>query len=227
MKTKEITLTPEEKLQEISTDLVSVEKRASKLVVATQEDYNSASKFLVEVIKPRLNKIEELQKFFTEPHREARRVALARMNEIEAMFDEKIKPLSQIEMTVKKLMGAFKLEEEKKARAEEERKEKIRLQANAKREEKGVAPIQAPIATVTRSDATIKTEAGRSTAKKVWKFEILDVQKLPLIVGVEVFKIAFEKGIVEQVVRRMVNDGVRSIDGVRIYEDFDISVKAN
>lgn len=222
----EVIETPEEKLKSISLEIVKVEKEAGKIVVKTQADYEGASKFLITTIKPRINRIKELCNFFVSPFQESRKVALAKMNEIDAMFNEKLDPLLKIESTIKRAMSDFKLEEDRLARVEEDRKEKIRLAANAKREEKGQEPIQTPIATVERSSATVKTDTGKSVAKKTWKFEIQEYSKLDDNIRSIIFDEARESGLIEKVVRKAVNSGARNLSGVRIYEDYDIGVSA-
>ena len=223
---KNVVETPEVKIKAISKEVAKVETEAKNIVVKSSDDEVNASKFLIEVVKPRLNRINELVTSFTSPWRKQRKDALEEINRIEALFEGQIKPLEAIEKTVKRAIADFRLEEERKARAEEERKAKIREQANDKREEKGLEPIQAPINTVERAPATVKTDGGKSTVKKVWKFEVENYMQLSNEVIHEVMAVARDKGIIDSVIRKMVNEGARQLTGVRIYEDFDIGVSA-
>ncbi len=218
--------TPETKLAEISKEVIKVEKKASVLVVKTKKDYDNASVFLIEVLKPRINRVNTLLKFFTDPFMEARRVALENKQKVELLFAPQISRFNQVETVVKRLMGNWQLEEDRKAKVEEDRLAKLREKQNERREENDKPLNLTPLPTVARQEATIRTEEGKATAKKVWKFEILNIDKLDGDVMREVFNVAFEKGIVESVIRKMVNSGVRELSGVRIYEDYDIGVSA-
>lgn len=210
--------TPEVKLKEISVDVSKQVAIAKKIVITKAEDVVKATEF-VAIVKGRLNRIIELETFFTEPYVEQRRVALAEKQKIEALFAEQKAPLLEIEATIKKGISTFKLAEEEKARKEEARLQKIRDDANAKREDKGIAPIETPVASVDRTDQTIKTDAGSSTAKKVWKARLVNINLVPreyLRCELNVSKVNFDLSM-----------GVRKIDGLEIYEDFDISIKAS
>ena len=225
-KEKEVEATPESKVAEITKEIAKVEKLAI-VEVKTEADYEEASKFLSATVKPRVNRIKELIKFFTDPYVEARRVALENKQKIEAMFEKQITALESIETCTKKAMSVFLKEKEEAARKEEERLRKLQEKKNEKREEKGQMPDLTPAPMVARPDTTIKNEeGGKTTAKKVWKFQIDDVDKLREVIGVEIYNIALEKGIVDQYVRKAVSNGVRELAGVSIYEDFEISATA-
>lgn len=216
---KVTTPTPESKIKEISADVKKQMTVAQKIVVATANDVVKATEFL-SGIKARLKKIEELRTQFVKPLND-------HVKNINAMFKEQSAPLEQIESKVKRAVADFKLEEDRKAAAEEARLAKIRDNANAKREEKGLDPIETPVASVERSDQTVRTESGRSTTTKVWKFEIEAYSKLPQTVLEEVLYLAKEAGLHDRVIRKMVADGAREISGVRIYEDYQVGVRAN
>lgn len=216
--------TPEKKIAEISKEIAKVERDAKGIAVKTKEDYEKASVFLSGTVKPRINRITELMKFFTDPYVEQRRVALAKKQEIEALFEKQLAPLTEIETSIKRAMGAFLRAEEEAIRKEEARLAALRAKQDERREEKGLAPIATPLPTIERPVATVQGEAGgKTTAKKVWKFEIEAYSKLPQSVIDEVLYQAKEAGIYEKVIRKMVASGVREITGVRVYEDFDIS----
>ncbi len=219
--------TPEVKIAEISKEIVRVQKEASEIVVKTKEDYEGASKFLSGVVKPRVNRINELVEFFVAPHKKARADALESMRQIESRFEATIAPLREIESNVKGAMSAYLREEDEKARKEEKRIADLRAKQDERREEKGQAPIVTPLPTIARSEQTIKNaDGGKTTAKKVWKFEVLDYKHLPIPVLDEIFAKAVEEGVAEKVIRKMVNAGLHEMSGVRIYEDFDISASA-
>lgn len=216
--------TPEMKIAEISKEVARVEKEASGMVVKTKEDYEAASAFLSSVVKPRVNRIKELVEFFTAPHKKARQDALNAMRDIDAMFAKTLAPLENIERNVKAAMSGYLREEDAKARKEEARLAALREKQNERREEKGQDAIVAPLPTIERSEATVKSDVGgKTTAKKVWKFEIENASQLPSHIVNEVLRRAADKGIVSSVIRDAVSGGAREIAGVRIYEDFDIS----
>lgn len=222
-KVKEVNL--EKKLAEISTDIVVQEKTANKIVVKDEKGVAEATEFMG-VIKGRLVRIDQLRKFFTDPYVEQRRVALEKKKEIDAMFDEKTEPLDNIFRSVKSLVSGYVREQEEKARKEEERLRKLQEKREERAKEQGKPVEFKPVPTVERREATVKTETGKSTVKKSWKFEIEAYSKLPKNVIDEVLYQAQQKGIHDQVVRKMVNSGVREISGVRIYEDYDVNVSA-
>jgi hypothetical protein len=134
------------------------------------------------------------------------------------MFKEQSQPLEIVETKVKRAIADFKLEEERKARIEEARLEKIRETANAKREAEGKEQILTPVKTVERSEQTVNTDAGRSTAKMVWKFKVVDIDKVP--------RKYLRCEVKHSDVTKAIDGGIRAIDGLEVYEDFDISVTA-
>ena|SRR3990167_5512113 len=219
---KEVAIIPEDKVAEISKDIKSFGVRAqSFLNIKDQKGYEKTTGFIVEV-KGRINRIKEIVDFFTNPHMEARRMALNEMKKIEALFAPSLNQYEGIETQVKSAMSAFQREQDRLARAEEERLAKLR----DKREERTGKIDPTPLPTIERVAPTVETDNGKSVAKKSWKFQIEEYSKLPQNVIDEVLYQAKEKGIHEQVIRKMVQAGTREIKGVRIYEDFDISVSA-
>lgn len=225
-KEKEVEATPESKVAEITKEIAKVEKLAI-VEVKTEADYEEASKFLSGTVKPRVNRIKELIKFFTDPYVEQRRVALENKQKIEAMFEKQVVALENIESATKKAMSVFLRIKEEEARKEEERLRKLQEKKNERREEKGQELDLTPAPSVERVDTTIKNEeGGKTVAKKVWKFEIENYSLLSKDVQARVFELARDKGLVDQVVRDLVRAGTRELAGVRIYEDFDISASA-
>ena len=210
------TETPEAKIAEIEKGLVPLEKEAQKIVIKSVEDVTAASAFLAKV-KSYANRINEIQAFFVDPYVEQRRVALDNKRKIEAMFAPKITPLNEITTKVKRAISDYTIAEEKKAQAEEARKQAIRDKANEKRAEEGKGEILTPVKTVERTAPTVKTAEGRTTTRKVWKFEVVDSTKVP----------RQYLDVNESKIRQAVRDGVREVEGVRIYEDVEVSVSAN
>lgn len=221
--------TPEVKIAEISKEIVRVQGQAKNLQVATQTDYEAASKFLSDIVKPRLLRVQAVMDFFIKPHQEARKKALEEMKKIEGLFAPQLTALTDTEKKVKTAMGGYLRVQEEAARKEEERLAKLREKQDERRENKGLAPIATPLPTVERPETLMKSEnGGKTVAKKVWKFEITDPELLYKDKGfmLELYALAATKGLHEQVLRKMVNAGTREIAGVKIYEDFDINTNA-
>ncbi len=220
--------TPEAKVAEIEKGLVPLTAEAQKIVIKTVDDVKGATSFLAKV-KGYSVRVLELQKFFTDPYIEQRRVALKKKQEIEALFAPKLKPLEDIITNVKRAIADFTLEEERKARVEEARLEKIRLAADKKREESGKEQIIEPVKSVERAAPTVKTAEGRTTTRKVWKYEIVDDEALlgnPYF-NTKLILFAREHDLHNKLLRQMVKDGERKVNGVRIYEDIEVSVSSN
>lgn len=218
---------PEAKIEEISKDIVTIQTEAQKVVCKTEDDVLSATEFITKV-KAQIDRVNEWQTFFTEPYVEQRRVALAKKQEIEALFGKQLAPLTDTMNKIKRAIADYRLDQEKKARAEEDRLLKIREKANEKREAEGKEQILAPVKTVERAAPTVMADSGRATTKKVWKFEVVETKMLvkDRAFMTELFILAVQKGLHEQVLRNMVKNGVRQVEGTRIYEDFEVSVTA-
>ena len=219
MATKKEVMTPETKLKEISVEVKRIQKTAESLLkIKTQEEVVKATKFL-SVIKGRLTRIEELRTFFVSPLNE-------QVKKINAMFKKQSEPLKTYMDSVKRAVADYAIAEERKIRAEEERLRIAQEKKNEKREAQGKPIDLTPAPTIERAESTIKTDTGKTTTIKVWKFEIEAYSKLLQNVIDEVLYQAKEAGIHEKVVRKMVSAGVREINGVRIYEDIQVNVSA-
>ena len=88
MPNKELKL--EEKLEEISKDIVQLEGKANKITITDNKGVTEATTLLT-IVKGRTKKIEELRKFFVQPLNN-------QVREINAMFKEKIIPYEKIEV---------------------------------------------------------------------------------------------------------------------------------
>ena len=220
--------TPESKVVEIEKGLVPLQKEAKKMVVKNIGDVQKATSFLAKV-KGYTDRVNELVTFFTEPYVDQRRVALEKKREIEEMFAPKLAPLNEMIETAKRAISEYTIQQERKAQAEEDRKQKIRDKANKKREEQGKTQILEPIKSVERVDATVKTDEGRTTTKKVWAFEVLNTTQM--CADKEFVKAVMadviEKSTHERILRGLVKNGAREVGGVRIYQDIKVDVSTN
>jgi DNA-binding helix-hairpin-helix protein with protein kinase domain len=214
-------LNPEEKIENISKDIKKIEKRSQEVVaIKSEEQYQSANTFLVE-IKGRIKRVKELQEEYVSPLK-------AQVKKLEALFKEPQKKYEAIELEIKKSMIEFRTEQEKIARKEEERLRALQEKREEKAREKGKTIDPTPVPTIARMESTVKSDAGSSTASKVLKFEITNVHALPEEIKKQILEKALEKGVADTVVRpHAISVGVEGkIDGVRIWEEFAISVRA-
>lgn len=209
--------TPEQKIVEIKKDLTTIEKKSEKmLVIRSEEDVVLSTEFLSQA-KARADRIEEIRLSFTKPIN-------AGLTAINKMYKEPYNSYITMMQKVKRAIGDYRLEEERKAQKEEERLEKVRDEKNKRNEEKGKAPDITPVKTVERPETVVKSDSGKTTTIKVWKFEIEDVNKLPESYKKTILDFAVEKGLADTVIRKVVNAGIREIEGVRIYEDIEVRV---
>ena len=217
--------TPESKLAEISKEIIKVEKEALTILVTNEQSLQKASLFLTATIKPRINRIEQLEKFFTEPYVEQRRTALLKKQEIEEMFSKQKTPLMTIESRIKRSINDYYLAKDVEAKKEEVRLMKLRETVDLKREKKVLEPIIAPIQTVVKLETSIKTEAGVSSTRKIWKFEIVKQSDFSKELVIEIVQRAVAKGLVDTLIRQKIDEGIRTISGVKVYEDYETAIR--
>lgn len=217
----------EVKVQEIASDFKKFEKKSGALVtILSEEDYAGANDFLIEV-KGRINRVKALRDEYVKPLKE-------NIKKLESLFTEPQKNYEQIEAVVKRAMGNYRMmiEQEARKREEEFRKKQEEETRKAREAAKKGEPVPVPKPIVApeimRPESTVRNDAGKSTAAKVVKFEVIDADKLPKKYKDLVFDMAVKKGLVEQVLRPVVKvEGMKcAISGIRVYEDFDISVTA-
>ena len=206
--TKQVDATPEEKLADISKEVAVVQKKAAGIVIKDAKGVSEATEFLAG-IKARLDKIEEYRKFFTQPLVDQKR-------KIDDLFKAQSVPLTTVLNSVKRAVSDYTLEENRKARAEEDRLAKLQEKKNEKRAAAGKPLDFTPAPIVERAAPTVHTDTGKTTTKMVWKFEVTDPAKVP-----NKFRVVDEK-----LIREAVKNGEREIAGVRIYEDVEVAVSA-
>jgi hypothetical protein len=151
----------------------------------------------------RKKRIEELRLFFTKPLND-------HIKEINASFKSASNPLEQIEKDVKSKVGDFRRAEA--ARIEKEQ-EKLRKKAAEMKTEKKQDEYNNK-AEEMKQETKVESESGSLRVRKVWKFELINADEIPreyLMVN-------------ETAIRRAIADGVRQINGVRIYEDESVGV---
>jgi len=202
--------TPDDKLGEIAKDIEVITAEADTYTIQSPQDVAVATEFLVKV-KGRAKRIEELRLFFVKPLND-------QVKAINDRFKASLKPLEDVEAKVKRLIGNYTLEQDRIRREKERELQEAHAKEMAKQEKEAdkagtdFVPTVAP--SIVRSTPTIKTESGKTTTIKVWKFEIVDAAKVPR----EYLEVN------ESLVRKAVQAGAREIAGVRIYEDVQVKV---
>lgn len=79
------------------------------------------------------------------------------------------------------------------------------------------APVVVVVPVIVEASRGVKTDYGTTSVRKVWKFEIAD----PALVPRQFLAVD------EQAIRRAIAEGARTIEGVRIYQDEQLSVRAS
>lgn len=224
-----------------------VEAHANSLVLASDADVEGAAAFLVDVSKARQAAEKRRKFFVAPLNRHVKAIndlfgALAGpFVNAEATVKGKIAAYRR-EQQDRADAERRRLEAEERARAVAAEAARVEAEALALAAQESASTVnedaaaraefEARLAAVNAEDAreaanvaasapaparSVVTEAGRVTARKVWKFEVVNLDILP-----RVYVAANEKAI-----RAAVQAGAREIPGVRIFEAEDISVMAH
>lgn len=191
-------------LADISKKVKTFEQKLGGIEIKSDEDMAAASDFMA-AVKVKLTETEALRTAFVKPLND-------QVKFINAKFKEQTDPLNSILSRVRRAIGDFISEKERKAKAEEARLQKIRDAADAKRRAQNKPTIAAPLA-VQEVQTHIRTAKSAVSVSKVWKFEILDEALIPreyLVVDSSSIRVAMNKG-------------VRNIPGVRFYQDNQVA----
>ncbi len=214
------TVPPEERAKAIDKEIAVLNKKSeSFLAIESSAQYAQANEFLA-LVKGRADEIEKERKSITVPLNAA-------LDAANAVYQPRLKKCKEVTDIVKNAMSAFLRAENEKAQKEEKRLADLRAKQDERREEKGQAPVATPLPTVARPETVVQTDAGKTVAKKVWKFEITTLKDIPQQYLQQTLKLAIEAGMLNKVLKQAVDGGVRDIAGVRIYEDFAISTSIN
>lgn len=207
----------EKDLKPIESEIISFAEQAKSLEIKTDEDYNGASDF-ISVINDKKKTIEKMRKFFVDPLNQ-------QVKTINSMFKPQVEEADSIIKLVKgKMADHFQKKEEARIK-EEARLQAIRDKANAKREAEGKEAIEEPVREVAEVDRTVATESSKTTVKKVWVHKVVSINALPDDVKKAIFEEAYRKGIVDTVIRKFVNAGVREMSGVEIKQEANINIR--
>lgn len=147
---------------------------------------------------------------------------------INNQFKDWMAPLNDADSAVRSKMLTYQQEQNRiaaEARAVEEeriraeRAEQERLTAEAEESGEPIQPIQPPMPAPdvpAMPDRTTRSTLGTTTVRKIWTFEITNESAIP-----REYLVADEKKI-----RAVVKAGIRNIDGVRVFEIDQLSVRS-
>lgn len=189
-----------------------------KAIVIKDEKTNAEAIEFVGGLTTKKKEMEIMRKFFVEPLNH-------QVKAINAKFKPEATHIDEVIQIVKGKMGDYHAEEENKRVKEEARLQKIRDNADKKREEKGEEKIAEPVKQVVEVQQTKGTGQVKSTIKKVWKHKVVSINKLPENVMEAVLAEAYKKGLIDTVIRRFVTAGIREMEGVDIYSENQVSIK--
>lgn len=191
-------------IEDLTIDMPQLIEKADTITITNEIERQEATEFAV-VLKRKFDDLEEARTKLVKPLND-------HVKFINSQFKVHTSKLEDLQTKIKKGIGAYLLAEEKKAREEEEARLKAIKEENAKREEEGKAPVM--MESVERPSTISRSETGgKTSAKKVWKFEVVDASQVP----VEFLSPDIEK------IKLAVSNGAREIAGVKIYEDMIVS----
>lgn len=173
----------------------------SEINIASMDDYSRAG----DIAKQAANKIKRLdekRKEYTAPLDEAKKRIMADFNQV-------IKPLQDFVDALKQKMIVFYRDEQKRRDDEQKRIEQEALQkATENKQSEVVVPVVNDI-------KTQRGDVATTTVKKIWTFEVVD----PAIVPVTYMTIDARK------INDAIRDGVREINGIRIYQTESLNLR--
>lgn len=191
-----------DRIESLKGEVVEFLYENQELKIQTRDEYTQAGDLLKE-IQMRVKKVEEKRKEYTTPLDDMKKKIMADFKQISD-------PLEQFIADVKGKMLEFVRAEQK--RADEEQK-RLEAEALEKAKKENVSEIVVPIV-----NQEVKTQRGAvatTTVKKVWKWKLEDEAQVPreyLCVN-------------DSALTQAVRDGIRSIPGITIYQDEQISIR--
>lgn len=201
----------ESQLKPIEAEVLGFKEAAEKLTIVTEADYAKASDVL-DIVKSKIKASEKMRKFFVDPLN-------AQVKTINALFKPQTEYAEDVERIIKgKMKNYYEIQEAARIK-EQKRLDDIRAAADKKREQKGMAPIAAPVREVAEPQKTVVTGNSKAQVRKYWTHEIEHLDQLPDEVKRAILGEAYKKGIAKSVIQKYVEAGVREMTGVRIFED--------
>jgi len=209
------TVTPIEKhTPEVAGRAGELVEMAGRCIIQTDKDLENASD-LVKFIKALVKKADDERTSITKPIKDSIKL-------LESKFKAITDPLDKAETDVKRKMLSYTQEKQRKAAEEAARIAEANRLAELEAAERtifddapdvtGEAPIEAPTIVPT----TVRGDYGStSSIVKRWTFEVTDISKVPSeFLAVDAVAI-----------REQIKSGVRTIEGIRIFQDESISVR--
>lgn len=213
----------------LKTEAISLEVRADALSVTNDEEYQDAAEFL-KTLKDQAGKVKD----FFKPLKDAAHKAHKEVCDREKQM---LDPLTKAEVVIKKAVGEYLAEQERKRKAAEERArqaakaeadrrlaEAIALENQGRMEEAAAAVEEAEIidsATIAVPVAPTKKVKGVSSSKD-WELVSVDDSKVPVDVAGTVIR-PVDQGAIMRLIRA--SKGTIKIPGVTYKEIMKMSVR--
>ncbi len=196
------------KVAEVTKGIAVFRRKTTMLTISSEADMEKAADILGEV-KTQYNNVEKMRKFFVDPLNK-------HVKEINARFKKITEPLAEVEATIKKMAGDFRLAQEK-IRREAEAKAQAAAQAKIDKQIAAGKEVDlVPLPTIEEAPKSVAGKSGKQLTTTIfWNFQVIDPTLVPrkyLIVD-------------EAAIRKAVQNGEREIKGVNIFEDTQSAVR--
>ena len=199
-------------------------EKAAALTVKNASGETCANEYRKEV-KRFIAKVKARCKEITDPQVEIRKKALEAKRSAEALFSGIIEPCEEaVDVVDRKILAYRRKEEERRRKAEEAKQAELDRLDNERQDaelkasrlktkkarDKAIALADALSDEASDlEEVVIEKKTGNSTVVKRWTYEIVDEMEVPLAY----------KCTDHQAIRNAVRDGIRSIGGVRIWQE--------
>ena len=195
-----------QEIVEIEAINTSFTLQAERQKIVNQADVDFVN-IILKHISEQMATIERKRKTFTQPINQS-------LKEINNTFKELVKPLQLAKNILTQKVMAWRREEQEKIRLEQERiakEEERRRKIQEAHKEKG-HEVSEPVV-MARPEPLRATDTTQT--RKVWRFTIIDETKIPQeYLMIDAFKI-----------KEAIRDGIRTIPGIRIFQDEIMVIK--
>ena len=204
---------PQAALQIVEKEVPSLQKRAESIQLTDQASLEFATE-TASIASRLLKKLEEKRQELVTPLNEEVRV-------INAQFKKAGEPLEAIKKAVKAKLASYMDEQDRKRREEEARLKRLadeqrkRELEEAAKNRPAAPTVALAIPTAKAPEQTIQSQTGAASTKKVWKWKLVDIAKVPQPV--------LRTNDVE--INAAIRDGKREIPGLEIYQETQIAVR--
>jgi hypothetical protein len=195
-------------------DLVT---KAKELKVETEEN-NQLAVGMVTTSKKLAKAIEQKKTELTKEPREF----VTDVGNFCKTFTSKLKTIEDI--LGQKITEYRKIQEQKRREAEalaRKETEKLQVKLNKNADKKGIEAPQVLAPIIPKEAPVTRTETGSAYARKVWTYQVLDLKLLPEKYFDQLWELVRNKEIpaVNKSIMADINQGMREIPGLRIYEE--------